>query len=183
MVFFQLTKRAMIYGYFLFIGYQLLRSLPTNKEFTESVTKFETLYDKQFTQLYQTLPQLVQYKFTKYPVVLMGCSALSVLFGGVFALFTLASHVLLTYLTNKNLVNLVLSVNPKMDFLNFAQNLELDVILLLAVYLGVFTQLANSIFGGKRCCNADHSNTRESTTTGTEANRNTSSGSRKKKHL
>lgn len=182
MFLFNLAKRVMIYGYFLFIGYQLLQSLnnPKNTEFSDSVNKFETLFNKQFTQVYQTVPQLVQFKLQKYPVLLVSSAAFSVLFGGFFGIFTLASHVLVTYLTNQKLVNLVMSVNPKMDFVNFAQNLELDVILLLALYLGVLTQFINSLFYSKAavCCAEDHT-----VTASAGANRNTATGSKQKKRI
>jgi hypothetical protein len=149
---FRLFRRVMVFGYFLFIGYQLLTSLSTstNTEFVESVNKLETLFDKQFQQVYKTLPQLVQYKLTKYPLALIAFSTLSVFsggfLGGLFELLTLASHALITYLTNGNLVNLVMSINPQMDFIKFAINLDLEIILLLAKYLGVLSSVANSFF-------------------------------------
>ena len=143
-----LIKRGMIYGYFLFIGYQLLINLSANKDFTDSITRFETRHEKHFQQIYQKVPQLAQYKVAKYPAALIGFSALSILRGG-FGIFALATHALITAISNEKIVALVKSINPKMDFVKFAQNLELDTILLLALYLGVLCQIVYSIFG---CC-------------------------------
>ena len=140
-----LIKRGMIYGYFLFIGYQLFITLSANTKFTESITKFETQHSKYFDQIYQKVPQLVQFKFAKYPAALIGFSALSVLMGG-FGIFALLSHALITYLSNEKIVALVKSINPKMDFVKFAQSFELETILLLALYLGIFSQFIYSIF-------------------------------------
>ena len=142
-----LIKRGMIYGYFLFIGYQLLINLSANKQFTEAITKFETQHETHFKQIYAKVPQLVQYKVAKYPAALVGFSAVSVIFGG-FGIFALASHALITYITNEKIVGLVKSINPKMDFVKFARTLDLETILLLVLYLGILCQFIYSIFGG-----------------------------------
>jgi len=171
-----LIKRGMIYGYFLFIGYQLLTTLSTNKQLTEAITKFETQHEKHFQQVYQKVPQLIQYKFAKYPAVLVGFSALSVLCGG-FGIFALASHALITYLTNEKIVNLVKSINPKMDFVRFGKSLDLETILMLALYLGILCQFVYYIFGCSTKC-APVVVAEESTN---DASRNTSTGSKKKR--
>merc|ERR1712032_1050022 len=147
-----LIKRGMIYGYFLFIGYQLLTNLSASNQFTESINRFEARHEVHFSKIYAKVPQLVQYKAFKYPAALVGFSALSVLCGG-FGIFALATHALITVVTNDKLVTLVKSINPKMDFVKFGQNLELEYILLLALYLGVLCQIIYSIFGGcaSRC--------------------------------
>ena len=174
-----IIKRGMIYGYLLFIGYQLLINLSANKQFTESVTKFETQHEKYFTQIYEKVPQLVQYKFAKYPAALIGFSALSVLIGG-FGVFALASHALITYISNEKIVGIVKSINPKMDFVKFAQILDLDTILLLVLYLGVLCQNVYSIFGG---CAARKENV-QTVPDNEPTSRNTSNGSsKKKKHI
>ena len=144
-----LIKRGMIYGYFLFIGYQLLINLSANKEFTDSITRFETRHETHFQKVYEKVPQLVQYKVAKYPAALIGFATLSILRGG-FGIFALATHALITAISNDKIVALVKSINPKMDFVKFAQNLELDTILLLALYLGILCSIVYSIFGG--CC-------------------------------
>ena len=85
---FNLIKRGIIYGYFLFIGYTLINNMTpsnqeaANKQFTESITKFETQHETLFKQIYEKVPQLVQFKFIKYPLALIGFSSLSIIFGG-----------------------------------------------------------------------------------------------------
>ena len=148
-----LIKRGMIYGYFLFVGYQLFITLSGNTKFAESINKFETQHSKYFEQIYQKVPQLVQYKFAKYPAALIGFSALSVLLGG-FGIFALLSHALITYLSNEKIVALVKSINPKMDVVKFAQSLELETILMIVLYLGIICQFVYTIFSSSSssCC-------------------------------
>ena len=142
-----LIKRGLIYGYFLFIGYQLLTNLSSNKDFSDSITRFETRHETQFQKVYEKVPQLVQYKVAKYPAALVAFSALSILRGG-FGIFALATHALITAISCNKIGDIVRSINLKMDFVKFAQGLDLEVLLLLALYLGVMCQVVYSIFGG-----------------------------------
>merc|ERR1712032_1391297 len=141
-----LIKRGLIYGYFIFIGYQLFTTLATNKQFTESITRFETQHEKHFSQIYQKIPQLVQFKFAKYPVALLGFSALSILLGG-FGIFALLTHALITYISNERVVGYIRQINPQMNVIKFAQSIDLETILMIVIYLGVLCQVIYSIFG------------------------------------
>merc|ERR1712160_128814 len=104
-------------------------NLSGNKDFTDSFFFFFFFFEKHFQQIYAKVPQLAQYKVAKYPAALVAFSALSILRGG-FGIFALATHALITAISNEKIVALVKSINPKMDFVKFATGLDLDTILL-----------------------------------------------------
>jgi hypothetical protein len=69
-----------------------------------------------------------------------------------------------------------------MDYVNFAQNLELENILLLVLYLGVLCQVIYSLFGG--CASACNAKVQPTETFETNRTATTTSGSNKrKKHI
>lgn len=148
---FNLLKRIMIYGYLFFIGYQTFLLLQDNndKKLADAIQNFENRHNHIFNKVYQYIPQLAasNLKFIKYPVAIMGFSGLSVLFG-CFGLFALASHALLVYLTNEKFVKIVNSISRTMNVYDFIQSIDLEIIVLLALYLGIIHQIVSGLF----CC-------------------------------
>lgn len=159
-----LIKRVMIYGYLLFVGYQafLLLQSGTDKTFPEAIENFEKRHSQVFYRLYQYVPALANanLRFIKYPVTIMAFSGLSMLFG-IFGLFAVASHALYVYLTNEKIVKFVHSISLNMKLNEVVQSLDLEMVMLLAIYTGIVHQVVTHIFcGGRRveksCCSVPH---------------------------
>jgi len=156
-----MLKRVMIYGYLLFVGYQafLLIQSGADKKFLEIIDNFEARHSKVFDKVYQFVPQLAQrnLKYIKYPAAKMGFSGISILIG-YFGLYALASHAFYTYLTNPKIVNFVHSVSLKKNINDVVQLLDLEIILFLAIYLGIVNQVISGIFCEKKssCCSGAH---------------------------
>jgi len=159
----------MIYGYLFFVGYQafLLLESGKDKSFPEAVNAFENKYSNIFKTLYQNFPKLDSnnLKYIIYPFALMSFSVLSMLFG-IFGLFAIASHAFYVYLTNENIVKFVSSLSPKMNINEVVHSVDLEIIMLLAIYLGILYQVVTHFF----CC--DGKEVKEYTKT--ENNENTS---------
>ena len=159
-----LIKRVMIYGYLLFVGYQafLLLQSGTDKTFPETVQNFEKRHNQVFDKLYQFVPALANARLRalKYPIAIMAFSGLSMIFG-IFGLFALASHALYVYLTNQNIVKFVHSLSLNMKLNEVVQSLDLEMVILFAIYTGIVHQVVTHLFcGGRRakksCCSVPH---------------------------
>ncbi len=159
-----LIKRVMIYGYLLFVGYQAFLLLQSGKDktFPETIQNFEKRNSQVFDKLYQFVPALANanLRFIKYPVAIMAFSGLSMLFG-IFGLFALASHALYVYLTNEKIVKFVHSISLNMKLNEVVQSLDLEMVMLVAIYTGIVHQVVTHLFcGGRRveksCCSIPH---------------------------
>lgn len=179
-----LIKRIMIYGYLLFVGYQayLLLVSGADKTFPEAIQNFEKRHVQVFDKVYQYVPALGNpyLKFIKYPIAIMAFSGLSMVFG-IFGLFALASHALYVYLTNQKIVKFVHSLNLNMKLNEVVQSLDLEMIMLVAIYTGIVHQVVCHLFSGQRkakqsCCPGH-------TTETTQERQQQPSSQKKKKHI
>lgn len=148
-----LIKRVMIYGYLLFVGYQAFLAIQSGAEktFPETVLNFEKRHHQVFDKLYQYVPALAKanLKFIKYPLAIIAFSGLSMIFG-IFGLFALASHALYTYLTNEKIVKFVHSLSMNMKVNEVVHSIDLEMIMLIAIYLGVVHQVITHVFCGAK---------------------------------
>ncbi len=155
-----LIKRVLIYGYLLFVGYQAFLSIHSANDQTlpVAIVGFEKRHSQFFEKLYQYFPALgnTSLRLFKYPIAIMAFSGLSMLFG-IFGLFALASHALYVYLTNEKIVKFFHSLSFNMKLNEVVQSLDLEMVMLLAIYTGIVHQVVNHLFKGEirahqKCC-------------------------------
>ena len=174
-------KRVLIYGYLFYIGYQaLLSANAKDVKLYELVNKFESQFP-QFEQLYTYLPQLRTFRVSKYPMAIMGFSALSTLLP-TFGVFALASHAFYNYLVNPKVNNVLSSINRKMDVQNFLLSLDMELIILFVLYLGFVHQVVTNLF----CCTRKavaQIPVEQATSQKTKTNQRENKQNSKKKHL
>jgi hypothetical protein len=148
-----LLTRALIYGYLIFVGYQVYVLLQTNSNpsFVEAVNNFEKSHAKVFNHVYQYLPFLAKpnLKYIKYPVALMAVS-ISSIFLGFLGVFAIAAHALYVYITKEKIEKFVsgLSFDSKLDYL--FQGMDLEMLFYIALYCGIMQQVCKRLFG-KKC--------------------------------
>jgi len=157
-------KRVMIYGYLLFVGYQafLLLQSGTDKTIPEIIQNFEKRHPQVFYKLYQYAPALgnANLIFLKYPISIMAFSGLSMVFG-IFGIFAIASHALYVYMTSPKIVKFVHSMSLSMKVNEVVNSLDLEMIMLLAIYVGIVHQVVTDLFSSKTkseksCCTVPH---------------------------